>query len=134
MLRGRGESMAVTYQINHAQQRVYTRCVGEVRLEQVLEHFAILSADPECPEWLDVLLDLSDMNTLPTSAELNRVSTEIARVLPRVRFRYCAIIATSEALFGMSRMFEVFSEKYFAATRVFRTADEGLTWLDSSAR
>jgi hypothetical protein len=126
--------MGVTYEINQAQQRVYTRCAGEVRLAEVLEHFEVLSADPDCPDWLDVMLDLSDMKTLPTSAELNRVSTEIARVLPRVRFRYCAIIATWEALFGMARMFEVFSEKYFTATRVFRTVEEGLTWLDSSAR
>ena len=85
MLRGCGERMGVTYEINQAQQRVYTRCAGEVRLAEVLEHFEVLSADPDCPDWLDVMLDLSDMKTLPTSAELNRVSTEIARVLPAVR-------------------------------------------------
>ena len=51
--------------------------------------------------------------------------------MPRVQFLNCAIIAPKDALFGMSRMFEVFAEQYFAATRVFRTREEGAIWLES---
>lgn len=126
--------MAVTYQIDRAKQRVHTRCIGAVSLDEVLEHFAVLSGDPECPDQLDVLLDLTEMTSLPTSAQLNRVSTEIGRVRPRIRFRNCAIIASSEVLYGMARMFEVFAEEYFLASRVFRTMPEGTEWLESAGR
>jgi hypothetical protein len=41
-----------------------------------------------------------------------------------------AIIASQDALFGMARMFEVFAENYFGATRVFRSMDDGTRWLE----
>ena len=122
--------MAVTYQIDQAKRRIHTRCLGPVTLDEVVQHFADLMRDPDCPARLDVLLDLSEMTSLPTSSKLTGVATEIARVRPRVQFDGCAIIATQDALFGMARMFEVFAENYFGATRVFRTIDEGISWLE----
>ena len=122
--------MSVTYQIDQAKHRIHTRCLGAVTLDEVVQHFADLMRDPDCPARLDVLLDLSEMTSLPTSAKLIGVTTEVARVRPRVEFDGCAIIATQDALFGMARMFEVFAENYFGATRVFRTMDEGISWLE----
>ena len=122
--------MTVTYQIDQAKRRIHTRCVGAVTLDEVMQHFADLVRDPDCPARLDVLLDLSEMTYLPTSSELTGVTTEVARVRPRVQFDGCAIIASRDALFGMARMFEVFAEDYFGATRVFRTLDEGTSWLE----
>ncbi len=123
--------MPVVYQIDHANRRIHTRCIGPVTLLEVLQHFGDLVRDPESPEWMDVLLDLSEMTSLPTSGQLSAVATEIARVSPRVQFHNCAVIAPDDALFGMSRVFGVLSENYFAATQVFRTTDEGTKWLDS---
>jgi hypothetical protein len=122
--------MSVTYQIDQAKHRIHTRCLGAVTLDEVVQHFAELMRDPDCPARLDVLLDLSEMTSLPTSSKLIGVTTEVARVRPRVEFDGCAIIATQDALFGMARMFEVFAENYFGATRVFRTIDEGTRWLE----
>jgi hypothetical protein len=122
--------MSVTYQIDQAKRRIHTRCLGPVTLDEVVQHFADLMRDPDCPARLDVLLDLSEMTSLPTSSKLTAVTTEVARVRPRVEFDGCAIIATRDALFGMARMFEVFAENYFGATRVFRTMDEGISWLE----
>jgi hypothetical protein len=57
------------------------------------------------------------------------VTTEIARARPRVQFDGCAIIASRDALLGRARMVEVFAERYFGASRVFRTMDEGTRGL-----
>jgi hypothetical protein len=126
--------MPVTYRLDVAAPLIHTRCVGDVTLDEVIEHFATLSRDPACPERLDVLLDLTDMTSVPESGELRAVTTEIARVRPRIRFGWCAIVASKEALYGMARMFEVFAEQYFSATRVFRSVDLALTWLASAPR
>ena len=123
--------MPVVYEIDDANRRIHTRCIGAVTLEEVLQHFEDLIRDPDCPEWLDVLLDLTEITSLPTSNQLSAVATQIARVSPRVRFHNCAIIAREDAMFGMARVFGVLTEKYFAATRVFRTTDDGTRWLDS---
>ena len=122
--------MAVTYRIDQAKHRIHTRCIGAVTLDEVRQHFADLVRDPDCPGRLDVLLDLSETTSFPTSGQLSAVTTEVARIRPRVQFDGCAIIASQEALFGMARMFEVFAENYFGATRVFRSMDEGTRWLE----
>jgi hypothetical protein len=126
--------MPVTYEIDTEAQFIHTRCSGPVVLNDVREHFVTLSQDPACPDRLDVLLDLSEMTTVPQSGELRVVAADIARIRPRVTFGSCAIVATDTAVFGMSRMFEVFAEKYFAATRVFRSEAEARRWLDHERR
>ena len=50
-----------------------------------------------------MLLDLSQMTNVPSSEHIGAVPIELARVASRVRFRYCAIIASKEALFGMDQ-------------------------------
>jgi hypothetical protein len=121
--------MPVTYRIEPEAQFIHTRCSGPVVLNEVREHFITLSHDPACPSRLDVLLDLSEMTTVPGSGELRIVAADIARIRPRITFGSCAIVAPATAVFGMSRMFEIFVEKYFAATHVFRSEAEATRWL-----
>ena len=121
--------MPVTYRIEPEAQVIHTRCSGPVVLNEVREHFVTLSQDPACPSRLDVLLDLSEMTTVPESVQLRIVAADIARIRPRVAFGICAIVAPVTAVFGMSRMFEIYVEKYFEATHVFRSEAEATQWL-----
>jgi hypothetical protein len=123
--------MPVSYEIDTTRGLIHTRCVGPVTLEEVLGHFADLIRDPECPDRLDVLLNLSEITSLPTSDELRAVSSEIGRIRPHVIFGRCAIVTANDAWFGTARMFEVFASNYFHATDVFRTVDEAALWLGS---
>lgn len=123
--------MPVTYEIDQARRLIHTRCVGPVTLEEVLGHFAELIRDPECPDQLDVLLDLRETTSFPTSDQLRAVSSEIGRIRPHVIFGRCAIVTPNDAWFGTARMFEVFASNYFHATEVFRTVDEAALWLES---
>jgi hypothetical protein len=109
----------------------HTRCTGLVVLEEVRRHFVALSQDKDCPPRLDVLLDLSEMSTLPESDQLRIVTSDIAHLWPQVRFGICAIVASRPPLYGMARMFEVFAERYFSATMVFRTEPEAVDWLEA---
>lgn len=123
--------MPVTYEINSTRRLIHTRCAGSVTLEEVLGHFTDLVQDPACPDYLDVLLDLTETTTLPTSHELRAVSSEIARIRPRVQFGRCAIVTSHDAWYGTARMFEVYAVNYFRATDVFRTVNDAVLWLDS---
>lgn len=93
--------MPVTYEIDSAARIIHTCCSGAVVLEEVREHCATLSRDSQCLDRLDVLLDLSEMTTVPATAELRTVTSDIARIRPQVRFGFCAIIATTDAIFGI---------------------------------
>ena len=121
--------MPVAYEIDQARGLIRTRCIGNVTLEEVLGHFPTLAQDPGCPARLDVLLDLSEMTAMPEPYQLREISDEIGRVSDRVRFDACAIVAPSDVLYGLLRMFEVFAEKQFRTTCVFREIGEAEAWL-----
>lgn len=100
-------------------------------LQEVIDHFRTLERDPNCPELLDVFLDLSELDSLPETREISTVVNEVKRIRGAVRFGACAILASREAVIGMMRIFEVMAEDYFRVTRTFRVANEAETWLVS---
>ncbi|MGA8216676.1 MAG: hypothetical protein WB799_24030 [Candidatus Sulfotelmatobacter sp.] len=123
--------MPVTYVIDTQEKVIRTQCVGMSTLAEVVDHFRALERDPECVGHLDVLLDLTEMKSLPNARQIQAVPYEIARIREKVRFGACAIVATTDPLFGMLRMFEVLAERFFRVIHVFRTKAEAETWLAS---
>jgi hypothetical protein len=122
--------MPVVYEIDEAARLLRTRCVGLVTMEEVIGHFDALENDPTCPEHLDVLLNLDDMDTIPDSGNIAGVTKRISE-LRSLRFRACAVVASRDAVFGMARMFEVLAESHFTATQVFRDTESAVEWLRS---
>jgi hypothetical protein len=123
--------MPVEYQIDKVNTIIRTRCTGPVTIEEVVEHFHVLERDPDCPDLVNVLLDLSEQTSIPKKENLQAVAGEIKRIRGRVQFGSCAIVACTDALYGMLRMFQVFTEQYFRESYVFRTASEAEGWLAS---
>ena len=123
--------MPVTYAIDMQERVIRTQCMGMVTLAEVVEHFRELELDPVCVGSLDVLLDLSETNSVPEARQIQAISFEIGRIRDKVRFGACGIVATTDALFGMLRMFEVVAERFFRVIHVFRSRAEAETWLVS---
>ena len=123
--------MPVQYKIDQASNTIRTRCFGPVTLEEVADHFRELAADPDCPSYLNVLLEWTDTTRVPLSGELREASRHIALIRERVRFGACAVVAGRTVLYGMSRMFLVFADGLFDATAVFRTVAEAEVWLNA---
>jgi hypothetical protein len=123
--------MPVRYKIERETCKIWTRCLGAVSFAEVMGHFKKLEADPAVPARLDVLLDLRETTTTPETTQLRHVAQEIKRLESRLKWGACAIVAPRDALFGMSRMFEVFTDRSFSATRVFREFAEAQEWLDA---
>jgi hypothetical protein len=125
--------MPVTYHLDRARGCVETVCTGPVTLGEVLQHFREIEADDSLPGRLDVLLDLGPMTSLPESEQLRDVTRAVDRLRAKVAWGACAIVARRDALFGMSRMFEIFTEGLFARTRVFREREAAEDWLASGS-
>jgi hypothetical protein len=123
--------MPVTYKIDAARRLIHTTCSRPLTFTEVMEHFRTLKEDPACTGRLDVLLDVSEADSLPVSSQLGPISAELDAVRAKVQFGVCAIIATRDAMFGMMRIFEVVAGPYFRAIRVFREAAEAQAWLVS---
>jgi len=123
--------MPVVYRIDKASNIVRVRGTGNVTIGEVIAHFRELEKDPDCPERLDVVLDLTEQTSIPRAEYLREIAFEIGRIRKHVRFGACGIAAGTDALFGMLRMFEVFAERYFSKSRVFRTVAEAEAWMAS---
>ena len=105
--------------------------MGLVTLQEVIDHFRTLEKDPNCPDLLDVFLDLSEVDSVPETRQVSIVINEMKRIRGQVRFGACAILASRDALIGMMRMFEVMAEVCFRVTCTFRAANEAEAWLAS---
>src|ERR1035438_8645363 len=75
----------VTYSIDTTRRLIRTACTRPLRFEQVIDHFRQLNDDPACSGRLDVLLDVTDADTLPNSSQLGAVRSEIGRASCRER-------------------------------------------------
>ena len=106
-------------------------CLGPITIADVIGHFRELKDDPACTGYLDVLLDVSEVDSLPESDQLRVVNSELLAVCAKMEFGMCAIVAKRDAMFGMMRVFGVLAEKNFRAIRVFRETSEAEGWLIS---
>lgn len=125
--------MPVSYQIDKKLRTIHTRCSGEVTFGEVIVHFQALQQDSDCPEKLDVLLDLTECTSIPETNQLRAVGATIGSIRDKVRFDACAIVAPGDLIFGLSQMFLVFAEDQFRAAQVFRDANEAKKWLVSKS-
>jgi hypothetical protein len=123
--------MPVTYELDSELAFIHTRCTGNVTFQEVIGHFAELERDESLPDRLDVLLDLDEMESLPERDQLHSVVGEMHRLESSVKWGAFAIVASRDALFGMSRMFEVFAEGRFTNSGVFREREQARQWIES---
>jgi hypothetical protein len=120
--------MPVSYEIDATRSLVRTRCSGTVELADVLGHFATLQRDPARPAWPDVLLDFTGLESLPSSAQLGAVKDRMSWK-PAFRFRYCAIVADRDVVFGIARMFQSMTTAFFEDLTVVRSLPDAEAWL-----
>ena len=96
----------------------------------MLSHFEELMKDPRCPRRLNVLLDLTELTSAPSSEQIVSVRDAITHARSTVQFHICAIAAPTDLLFGVMRMFEVLTENEFQLTRSFRQLEDAEKWLN----
>jgi hypothetical protein len=89
----------------------------------------VLAADPAVPSPANVLLTCATMTSTPESHQVRAAANEVVELKGRVRWGACAIVTSTDMLYGMSRVFAVFSQDAFGESRVFRELVEAEVWL-----
>jgi hypothetical protein len=121
--------MPITYTIDVPTALIVTRCVGQVTLDEIKEHFRQLASDWPPVDRLDILLDLTDQTSLPTLRELEQVAEEIDAQIGTRRFGRCAVVTVLDVLHESMEMFEVLAGRFFDAVEIFRTPPAAIVWL-----
>jgi hypothetical protein len=123
--------MPVRYEVDESLRCVHTRCMGETTAKEVIDHLLSIAEDAALPRPLNVLLDLTELTSLPEGGQILEVSAAIRRTEPHVRWGACAIAAPADAAFGAARMFTRLAERSFQRARVFRDLESARRWLAS---
>jgi hypothetical protein len=66
---------------------------------------------------------------VPETSQLGAVGAALNVLRTKVKFKACGIVAVSDVMFGMMRVFEVKAGDYFSAIRVFRKIADAEAWL-----
>lgn len=122
--------MPFRFHIDQEADLVLTIAEGDVTAEDLIAHARALARTPDRP--LHELVDFSDRVdvTIPTEVVRNMaefLSQEDGNP-PGSRL---AMVAKTDAIFGMLRLFEAHREHSNVALRVFRNRDEAFDWLMS---
>jgi hypothetical protein len=119
--------MPVTYRIN--KDIVEMSLDGECPPDEVIQTFHEAMDDPAAPPQFGLFLDVRNSTSLAkrSTQEIIRVAEHLGPHKDRVR--RCAVLATEQVHFGLSRLGAVYSETAGVMTSVFRDRDEALKWL-----
>jgi len=104
--------------------------VGTYEPDDIIRQLEEALAEAPPSEKIALLVDTTRSEVLGTRSpsQIRHVAQALAPYAERIGGR-CALVATEDIHFGMSRMGSVYSESVGVETEVFRTEDEALAWL-----
>ena len=119
--------MPVTYHVHDTVVEMTLQ--GNCPPEEVIQTFHEALDDESTPDEFVLLLDVRKSTSLATrpTSEIIRVAEYLGPFQDRVK--RCAVLATENVHFGLSRLGAVYSETAGVMTSVFRDKDEAITWL-----
>ncbi len=118
--------MSIEYTIDEAAGLITTRLSGHVDTHALRQLNSKVDSDPKAAACRRGLVDCSELTSIAADAMVVR-ELAMARSAPQ---RKVAIVAPSDASFGLARVFQGFaSAEKSAGIEVFRDRDAALAWL-----
>ena len=119
--------MAISYHFEG--DFLFTTIEGETTYEDVKAYLDALVEDPRFRAGMPGLIDCRRVKSLFSIADLRRTAAD-ARKRPQLQVPgRAAVLASSNLIYGLLRMYEVFNEGSPSEIRVFRKPEEAMAWL-----
>lgn len=126
--------MPISYRIDHAVGRIVVTLTDPFDIAEVEVYNRTLFADPQFKTGYDLLADMR-IQRYNLSAMLLRGQAERAGQLKsRFSGRQALVCHDNRLLYGMSRLYEVFSRPFGLDVRVFTRMERAEEWLDECQR
>jgi hypothetical protein len=123
----RGTVLPASYSIDTDQKLVVTRIWGAATEDEIVDHGQRLRNDPQFRPDFRQLVDMSELTEIRVGSELIRNASRNQFFAPGVRR---ALVANSDAAFGMARMYAIASENEGQTIEVFRDMNAAEAWLN----
>ena len=119
--------MPASYTIDTDRKLVVTRIWGAATEDEIYDHGQRFRNDPQFRPDFRQLVDMSELTEIRVGSGLIRDASRNQFFSPGVRR---AVVANSEAAFGMARMYAIASEETGQTVEVFRDLKVAEAWLD----
>ena len=121
--------MPTTYEINKQRRLVISTGSGRITLAEALAHQEKLQKDPDFDPSFSQVIDLTRITDFALEAnDIRRLAQ--GTIFSRESRR--AIVASSDLVYGLGRMYEILRETAGEdGIRVFRNLDAALDWIFS---
>ncbi len=122
--------MPIIYRIFPDRKLAYIRAWGEVTAEEIVTEGARMFAEPEWENGFNILCDYREISEFDLDREdVEEIVASDKRNEPLLDESRCAVVATDNLVFGISRMWEILSHDTRLTNMVFRDMDEAMAWL-----
>jgi hypothetical protein len=118
--------LPASYEIDHKQRLVTSRLWGTITEDEVHNHNKKLRTDPAFNPSYQQLVDLTGITEIKVGTSMINTTALDQFFSPGTRR---AFVASSDATFGMARMFAMRAEGLGQTIEVFREPDKAKAWL-----
>ena len=119
--------MTIRYKIIPDLKILYVRGMGKVTADEIITGGARMFAASEWTNGFNILLDYREISELSVKTEdINKLVDQDKTNKHLFDKSKCAIVAGSDLVFGVSRMWEILSEDKKNAKMVFRNIEDAL--------
>jgi hypothetical protein len=124
--------MPITFRIDKESGIVYTTIDGRTNTDEIVESLESLLNNPDFKPGLNGIADLrnSEMDTF--SADVKRIAGLMIEYRNKIGPSKTAVVISKDVTFGMTRVFQAFSEQSSIETAIFRDMEEALRWLGAN--
>jgi len=121
--------MTIESRVDKARRIIISEATGALTDEDVLRYTEWVRSDPALREF-DMLMDLRAVAKVEVTPEGLRESALLIPSASEAEERYrIAIVAGSDLVYGMARMYEMLREGAVGEVRIFRDMEEAKAWL-----
>jgi hypothetical protein len=119
--------LPASYTIDSDRKLVVTRIWGAATEDDIYDHGQRLRNDPQFRPDFRQLVDMTELTEIRVGSGVIRDASRNQFFSPGVRR---AVVANSEAAFGMARMYAIASEETGQTIQVFRDMSAAEAWLN----
>ncbi len=126
----KSSSMPLKYKIISDLKMAYVRGAGKVTSDEIMTEGARMFAENEWINGFNILCDYREITEFGVKTEdMGKIVSQDKNNEFLFDQSKCAIVAGSNLVFGVSRMWKTLSEDNKIETMVFRNIEDSLRWL-----
>ena len=127
--------MCHSIKIDKARKLAQIKAMGKVNVLELKEIFVKTVGHEDWQAGFNMLCDYSGIENFDvTSQDIDDITEWQTSIDSLIGNGRCAVVASRDAVYGMSRMWEILSSERSQKIGVFRNITDAVSWLGNTAR